>query len=245
MDVLALVPARGGSKAVPRKNIRPLAGKPLIVHTLEHASEAVTVTRTIVSTDDEEIAEIARTAGADVPFLRPPELAQDSSPDLGTFRHALEWLAAREDYVPHLVVHLRPTHPFRDPALVDRAVRAIAATPAADALRSVSTPDQTPYKMWRTRGLYLEPLVTVEGVRDAQSQPRQSLPEVWWQNGYIDVIRPRTVLELDSMTGERILPFVIEDPGIEIDYEDGFRAAEALLGRATTKYERREPRHPA
>jgi CMP-N,N'-diacetyllegionaminic acid synthase len=244
MEVLALIPARGGSKALPRKNVRLLAGKPLIVHSIDVALVAETVTRVVVSTDDEEIAEISRGAGADVPFLRPAEFAQDDSPDLDAFRHALEWLAASEGYRPELVVHLRPTHPVRRPERVDEAVRALAADPGADSLRSVSWPTQTPYKMWRIASGYLEPLLRIEGVPDSYSRPRQSLPEVWWQNGYVDVIRPRTILELGSMSGERILPFVIEEPTVEIDYEDALERAEELL-RGERPADAAQPRHPS
>ena len=241
-EVLVLIPARGGSKALPRKNVRLLAGKPLIAHSIGHALAAETVTRTVVSTDDSEIAEVSRAAGAEVPFTRPAELAADDSPDLDVFRHALEWLDAHEGYRPELVVHLRPTHPIRRPERVDAAVRAIAADPSADSLRSVAWPEQTPYKMWRVEGGYLTPLLRVEGVRDAHSIPRQQLPEVWWQNGYVDVIRPRTILELGSMSGERILPFVIDEPTVDIDYEDALVRAEELLREAPGRSS--VPRHP-
>jgi N-acylneuraminate cytidylyltransferase len=244
VEILALVPARGGSKGVPRKNVRLLAGRPLIVHTLEHAARAATITRVIVSTDDDEIAAIARAAGAEVPFIRPTELAGDLSTDLEVFRHALEWLRSNEEYEPDLVVHLRPTHPIRDPATIDDAVRALAAAPEAQSLRSISAPAQSPYKMWRMHGTYIEPLVQPPGIRDAASSPRQLLPEVWWQNGYVDVIRPDTVLSLASMTGERVLPFPIPEPGIDIDYEESFAAAEALLtGGGESRA--REQRHPS
>jgi CMP-N,N'-diacetyllegionaminic acid synthase len=244
MEVLALIPARGGSKALPRKNVRLLAGKPLIVHSIDVALAAETVTRVLVSTDDEEIAEISRGADAEVPFLRPAEFAQDDSPDLDAFRHALEWLAENERYRPDLVVHLRPTHPVRRAERIDEAVRALAADPAADSLRSVSWPAQTPYKMWQIEGGYLEPLLRIEGVPDSYSRPRQSLPEVWWQNGYVDVIRPRTILELGSMTGKRILPFPIEEPTVEIDYEDALERAEELL-RGEGPADAPQPRHPS
>jgi N-acylneuraminate cytidylyltransferase len=230
-EVLALIPARGGSKELPRKNVLPLAGKPLIAHTVGHALAASTVTRTVVSTDDDEIAEAALRAGAEVPFRRPAELARDDSPDVDAFRHALTWLAEAEAYEPDAVVHLRPTHPVRRVELVDQAVRALLEDPDADSLRSVSWPEQTPYKMWRLAGRYLEPLVSVPGLADAHSLPRQSLPEVWWQNGYVDVVRPRTVLELGSMTGRRVLPFVVEAE-LEIDHEEDLRRVEELLREA-------------
>jgi CMP-N-acetylneuraminic acid synthetase len=244
VEVLALVPARGGSKGIPRKNLRLLGGEPLVTHTIRHALDAGTVTRTVVSTDDAEIAEVARAAGAEVPFVRPAELAADDSTDLGVFRHALHRLEEHEGYRPELVVHLRPTNPVRRVERIDEAVRALAADPEADSLRSVSWPAQTPYKMWRIAGGYLEPLLQVDGLPEAHSLPRQALPEVWWQNGYVDVIRPRTILVDASMTGRRVLPFVIDEPFVEIDYEDALARAEELLrGEAADLPATR--RHPA
>jgi N-acylneuraminate cytidylyltransferase len=233
VKVLALIPARGGSKGVPRKNVRPLAGKPLIVHSIEHAARATTISRTIVSTDDEEIATVAREAGAEVPFLRPPELATDLSADLEVFRHALLWLRANDDYEPDLVVHLRPTHPIRDPETIDEAVRVLAADGSADSLRAVSPPAQSPYKMWRMVDGYLEPLIEVADVAEPHNSPRQALPEAWSSNGYVDVLRPRTVIELDSMAGSRVLAFVLPEAGVDIDTEEDFRAAEARLALPT------------
>lgn len=242
IEVLALIPARGGSKGLPRKNVLPLAGKPLIVYSIETALAATLVRRTIVSTDDDEIAQVARAAGAEVPFMRPSELAEDDSTDLEVFRHALKRL---EGYEPELVVHLRPTNPLRRPERVDEAIRAMLDDPEADALRSVSWPKQTPYKMWHLAGRYLAPIAEVAGVPEAHSAPRQGLPEVWWQNGYVDIVRPRTVLELHSMTGERVLPFVVQDPFVEIDYADAFAAAEELLRRGDDDERNPEIRHPA
>lgn len=240
--VLALIPARGGSKGIPRKNVRIVAGKPLIAWTIGHALAAASIDRTIVSTDDEEIAEAARSSGAEVPFMRPAELAGDESRDLDAFRHALGWLDEHEGYEPELVVHLRPTCPVRSVARVDEAVRLMAAHPEADSLRSVSWPVQTPYKMWRNAGPYLEPLLRVEGVAEPYNEPRQSLPDVWWQNGYVDIVRARTVLDLGSMTGQRILAFPVDEPIVELDYEESIAEAERLLLAGAKG---RPPRHPS
>lgn len=242
-EILALIPARGGSKGLPRKNVRLLAGRPLIAHTVEHALAAATVTRVIVSTDDDEIAAAALEAGGEVPFRRPAELAEDSSLDIESFRHALVWLAEHEGYRPELVVHLRPTHPVRRVDLIDEAVRAMLADADADALRSVSWPEQTPYKMWRPDGSYMKPFSEVDALPEAHSRPRQELPVVWWQNGYVDVVRPRTVLELGSMAGSRVLPFVVEEESPEIDHAEDLAAAEAVLAGASTRaVEQRHPR---
>ena len=122
LEILALIPARGGSKGIPRKNLLAIGGKPLIVHSIETALASRRITRTIVSTDDPEIADVAVAHGADVPFRRPAEHATDEATDLQVFQHALEWLAA-EGYRPDLVVHLRPTQPARDVGVIDRGLQ--------------------------------------------------------------------------------------------------------------------------
>ncbi len=121
-EVLALIPARGGSKSIPRKNIRPFAGHPLIAYSIAAGLQAERVTRVIVSTDDEEIAAIARQYGAETPFLRPAEYSQDHTADLPVFQHALRWLAEQQNYHPEIVVQLRPTSPLRRVAHIDQAV---------------------------------------------------------------------------------------------------------------------------
>jgi CMP-N,N'-diacetyllegionaminic acid synthase len=229
VDVLALIPARGGSKGIPRKSVREIAGKPLVAWSIEQALASTLVERTIVSTDDAEIADVARAFGAEVPFMRPAEFAADDSLDIDVFRHALEWLGEHDGRVPELIVHLRPTAPLRAADAIDRAVRAMLDDPDADSLRSVSRPLQSPYKMWRIEDGLLEPLVSVPGTDEPYNEPRQSLPAVWWQNGVVDVVRARTVLELGSMTGRRILAFRVEGPVVELDYEDSIPAAERLL----------------
>lgn len=229
--VLALIPARGGSKAIPRKNLLNLLGKPLVAYSIEHALSSRHITRTIVSTDDAEIASVARACGAEVPFIRPAELAQDLSPDVDTFRHALEWLRENEDYRCDLVVHLRPTGPVRRVEVIDKAIETMLARPDADSLRSISWPTETPYKMWKIVNGLLEPIVTLPGVVEPYCRPRQSLPEVFWQNGYVDIVRPGVVLNDGMMCGRRIVPFVIDEPIFEIDYLESIPAVEAALAR--------------
>ncbi len=230
LEVLALVPARGGSKSIPRKNLRDLAGKPMIVHSIEHAKAALTITRVIVTTDDLEIADVARKAGAEVPFIRPADFAQDLSSDYEFVRHALEWLRDNESYVPDLAVQLRPTTPVRDVRLIDRAVEAIAARPEADSLRTAVTACFTPYKMWHLGpDGFLTPILSLEGVEEPWNQPRQILPAVYQQDGFIDIVRPATIFEQSSITGRNILPFFIDRESIDIDYEHELAEAAALL----------------
>ena len=218
-EVLAVIPARGGSKGIPRKNIRSFAGHPLIAYSIEAGLSAETVTRVIVSTDDEEIAAVSRQYGADVPFLRPAEFAQDQTLDLPVFQHALAWLAEHENYRPDVVVQLRPTSPVRPPTLVDEAVRLLLENPEADSVRGVVPAGQNPHKMWR-----IDPvsgrmcnLLDVEGIAEPYNAPRQALPPVYWQTGHIDAIRPR-VFEWDSMSGRVILPVMI-DPAYTVDID--------------------------
>ncbi|WP_168220571.1 cytidylyltransferase domain-containing protein [Azospirillum thermophilum] len=230
IEAMALIPARGGSKSVPRKNVRIVGGKPLIAWSIEDALKATRVTRVIVSTDDDEIAEIARAWGAEVPFRRPAEISGDVSVDYDFHRHALEWLRKEEGYEPEQVVLLRPTTPDRHPAVIDAAIGLFAAHPEADSLRSVSPASFSPYKMWRLQeNGYLTPVVTLEGRRESYNLPRQLLPQAWHHDGYIDITRPRTVFELGSVTGSVVLPFMIQDQSIDIDVEQEIDEADRVL----------------
>jgi N-acylneuraminate cytidylyltransferase len=177
--ILALIPARGGSKGVPRKNVLPVNGKPLISYTIQQALESCRITRTIVSTDDEEIARISREWGAETPFMRPAELATDASLDIDAFVHALEWLRDNEGYQPDLVVHLRATAPVRRVGVIDAAIGKLLSTAEADSLRTIAIADQTPYKMWRLDGEYIEPIITLPEIPEAHFASRQSLPKVY------------------------------------------------------------------
>ena len=220
---------------MPRKNLQLLLGQPLIAHSIHHALHAGRITRVVVSTDDEEIARTSREHGAEVPFIRPPELAADDTPDLPVFQHALRWLFESDGYRPAAVVHLRPTYPVRQTTTIDAAIDTFLRRADIDSLRSVSVARESPYKMWRigAEGL-LTPVVRLDDGREGHALPRQALPRVYWQNGYVDVIRPRVILDEETMGGRRILPFVIEELGAEIDYPEDLHAAEQFLkDRAT------------
>ncbi len=226
-EILALIPARSGSKSVPHKNIRPMAGLPMLAWSVRHALDCPEITRVIVDTDDESYAEIARTHGAETPYLRPKHLAEDASTDLEVFRHALEWLDEKEDYRPDLVVHLRPTCPLRRTRDLSAMIGMLEADPEADSVRSITQAPETPYKMWIRNGDRLEPAARCD-VPEAYNAPRQSLPKAWLHNGAIDVLRPRTVLERNSMTGRKILGYEM-DSLVDIDTEEQFRHAELRL----------------
>jgi YrbI family 3-deoxy-D-manno-octulosonate 8-phosphate phosphatase len=218
-EVLAILPARGGSKGIPRKNIRPFAGYPLIAFSIAAARQAETVTRVIVSTDDAEIAEVARQHGAETPFMRPAELAADRTMDLPVFQHALAWLEEHEPYRPEIVLHLHPTSPVRPRGALDRAVRQMLDHPEADCTRSVVEPLQSPFKMWRIdeKTGRMVPLVSLPGVKEPYNTPRQLLPFTYLQTGHVNAIRS-AVIRAGSMTGEVILPLII-DGRFEVDLD--------------------------
>lgn len=230
MDVLAIIPARGGSKSIPRKNIRLFANYPLIAFSISAGLSAESITRVIVSTDDKEIADISLKYGAEIPFLRPAELAHDDTPDLPVFQHALEWLENHEQYTPDIVVQLRPTSPLRRTQHIDSALLRLLEHPEADAVRTVCIPFQNPFKMWRIDSNGFMQTIMDIGVPEPYNLPRQSLPEIFWQTGYVDAVWTDTIRTKHSMTGERILPLIIgADEWIDIDSPDDWRRAERLL----------------
>ena len=215
--ILTLIPARGGSKSIPRKNLKLLNGVPLIAYSIEAALQADCKPRVVVSTDDEEIAEVARRYGAEVPFIRPAEFAQDQTLDLPVFQHALQWLNIHEGYKPEIVVQLRPTSPFRPAGMVDEAVRILRENPHAASVRGIVPSGQNPYKMWRVAGNgAMRPLLDTD-IEEAYNQPRQKLPPTYWQTGHIDAIRPEVILG-GSMSGPAVFPLHI-DPKYTVDLD--------------------------
>jgi N-acylneuraminate cytidylyltransferase len=217
LEVLAVIPARGGSKSIPRKNVKRLAGVPLLAYSIAAARQSDAVSRVLLTTDDPEVREVGLAWGAEAPFLRPAALSGDVVPDLPVFVHALRWLEAEESYRPDVVVQLRPTSPFRPPGLVDLAIAALAHDLTADSVRAVCSPSQNPYKMWRPDGAYLRPLLD-DAAAEPFNAPRQSLPVTLWQTGQIDAIRRETILGKGSMTGERIRALVV-DPAYAVDLD--------------------------
>ena len=220
-EILAIIPARGGSKGIPRKNIRSFAGYPLIAWSIAAGKQSKMVTRVIVSTDDEEIASVAREYGAEVPFLRPVELAQDNTLDLPVFEQALKWLEEIEEYKPEMVVQLRPTSPIRPRNCVDDAISILLQHPRADCVRGVVPAGQNPHKMWRISKPDgpMTPLLEVPGIAEPYNAPRQILPPIYWQTGHIDAIRASSISRKRSLTGNKIYPLII-DPRYTVDIDN-------------------------
>jgi CMP-N-acetylneuraminic acid synthetase len=232
--VLALIPARGGSRGIPRKNIVPLAGKPLIEYTVRAALGAASLHRIVVSTDDAEIADIAQNCGAEVPFRRPDELADDTTAGLEVVLHALHWLRRNEDYVPDYVVELQPVAPLRTAADIDRAVTLLVTTGADSVAGLVET--QHPYYTRRLVDGRVKPFLpdTPEAFR------RQDLPTVYRLNGAILAARTDVVTQKHTLYGDDMRGYVMPpERSVDIDTVDDLKTAEFLL--ETCNRDCREP----
>jgi CMP-N,N'-diacetyllegionaminic acid synthase len=224
---LGIIPARGGSKGLPRKNVLPLLGKPLIAYTIEAALHANSLGRVVVSTDDPETAEIAGNSGADVPFLRPSELAQDNTPTLDVVRHVLANLKTSQSYEPEIVVVLQPTSPLRRPADIDRAVAKLQST-EADSVVSLCTVDHNPHWMMRLQGDRVLPFI--EDGREYVR--RQDLPAIYRMNGAIYVTRTDLIVNQKRLLGEDTRGYVMDqESSIDIDTALDMEIAALLLQR--------------
>ena len=235
-QILALIQARGGSKGLPKKNIKILGGKPLICHSIEVALRSKLIDRVIVSTDSEEIAAVAKAAGAEVPFLRPEALAQDLTPNAPVVEHCLTWLREHENYSPDLIVFLYPTGPFRTAEEIDEAINILENHPEADSIRSMVEPHHSPYKMWKPQGDYIRPFVeNYEGAKDFHTSARQLLPKVYQSTPDIHVFKTAMFLNKKSTIGDVVLPYYLRRPTIDIDHQLDLEIAEFLLLKKSLK----------
>jgi N-acylneuraminate cytidylyltransferase len=231
MKILCLILARGKSKRVPNKNIKPLAGKPLIAYTIECAKRSRYINKIVVSTDSDEIARVCEGYGAAVPFRRPADIAGDDSTELDAFLHALNWLKENEKYMPDLIVKLFPTSPFRKSESVDKAIELLINNPQADSVRSVRLCSEHPHKMWSIKDGRLYSLIPLqEKLAQAHTLSYHLLPEVYVQNAAIDVTKPATIYEKDSITGTNILPLIMDErESIDLNTQMDFEIAEHLI----------------
>jgi CMP-N-acetylneuraminic acid synthetase len=229
--VLALITARGGSKGIPGKNLVPLVGKPLIAWTVEAARGASSLSRIVVSTDDDAIAAACRSLGAEVPFRRPPELAGDASSHISVVEHALRWLESQERFLPDYVVLLQPTSPLRTSADIDAAV-SLAQRKGTDAVVSVCEAQDHPY--------LVKQVDEHGGLIDYVTPPlayarRQDFPPAWVLNGAVYVNRREALLRTRSFVPAGALPYVMpRERSIDIDTPADLVAAAAALGSRPT-----------
>ena len=224
-QVLAVIPARGGSKGVPGKNIRPLAGRPLIAWTIAAAGHALEIDRTVISSEDAAIIATAKAWGGDAPFVRPAELARDDTPGIAPVLHALDALPENYDYV----VLLQPTSPLRTGADISAAL-ALCLESGAPACVSVSLPPHAPWWMFRLdEGRRLQALFP----KDALPARRQDMPEVYALNGAVYVAEVEWLRKSKSFLTPETAAYVMPpERSLDIDTELDFRIAEAVVGKA-------------
>lgn len=232
--VVALIPARQGSKRVPGKNVRLLKGHPMLAYTIAPALESGVFDRVIVSTDSEDVAAVARHYGAEVPFLRPAQFAGDTSPDIEWLEYTLKELGTRGQSWDAFSL-LRPTSPFRSAATIRRAWDLFSSQQGADSLRAVEKCAQHPGKMWIVRGTRMLPLLPFgPAERPWHSTPYQALPEVYVQNASLEMAWTRVVLEGRSIAGTTVVPFITEGyEGFDINDPRDWTLAETLIDERT------------
>ena len=242
-SAIALIGARAGSERVVGKNVRRLAGHPLLAYAIETARRAEVFDRILVSTDSEQIAQVARWYGADVPFLRPAEYATSTSPDI----EWIAWTLPRLDERYDLFAIVRATNPFRGPDAIRRGLDQLLATPEADSIRAVERVKQHPGKMWVIDevGRLMRPLLDQSHLDVAwHAGQYQALPPVYVQNSALEIAWTRVVEATGTREGRMLAPFLTEGyEGLNIDDEDDFARAEELVasGRAHLPAVEREP----
>lgn len=220
-QVVAIIPARSGSKSIPDKNIKHLAGKPLIAYSIAAARLAKNIDRVIVSTDSQKYADIAAQYGAEVPFLRPAEISGDTATDYMCIKHALDWLQYQEGSQPEYLVHLRPTTPLRDSRCIEDAIELLRNNEVATALRSVHEMSESAYKTMEIETGFLKRAFCGSFDLDAANDNRQRFSKTYHPNGYVDVIRSSFVRENQKLHGNCVLAYISES-AVEVDTINDF-----------------------
>jgi len=234
--IVALIPARSGSKRVPDKNIRALAGHPLIAYSIAAALQSNIFKAVIVSTDSDRYADIARHYGAGVPFLRPAKIAGDTSPDIEWVTYTLRQLRNNgQDYENFSI--LRPTSPFRMPETIRRAWKEFLAQEGVDSLRAVEKCQQHPGKMWVVRGNRMMPLLPMGPAEQPwHSSQYPTLPEVYVQNASLEIAKTRIVFEEKTIAGNVLMPFFTKDfEGFDVNNEYDWQLAENMVAKGEAK----------
>ena len=206
-NIVAIIPARSGSKGVKNKNIRPLGGVPLIVYSIAAALKSTLINRVIVSTDSEEYAELSRSYGAETPFIRPVDISGDLATDIEFFRHAISWFQDNEDFTPEYLVHLRPTTPFRDPRVLDDAIKEFLISDYS-ALRSCHKMSESSYKTFEIENNIFKRICNGGNNIEFSNAARQIFPETYNANGYVDIIRSKMLTKHNLIHGGRVKAFI-------------------------------------
>src|SRR5215210_763880 len=241
-SIVALIPARSGSERVPDKNVRPLAGHPLLAYAISAARQAGICDRVVCSTDSGKIAEVAQRYGADVPFLRPAKFATATSPDIEWITHTLEQLEEHYD----LFAIVRATNPFRGPDTLRRGLAQLLATPEADSIRAVELVKQHPGKMWVIEGKTMRPLLDQSHLASAwHAGQYQALPEVYVQNSALEIAWTRVVSQTGTREGRVVAPYLTKGyEGFNIDDEEDWERARRLLDAGLAALPEAAPPYP-
>ncbi len=227
---IAIIPARGGSKKIPQKNIKLLNDIPLINYTINLALSNANIQRVIVSTNNPEIAKISKECGAEVPFLRPASIARDKTPDRPVILHLLDWMKNKENFIPDRLLYLRPTTPFKNNEIINECLEKLNSNPAATSVRTVHRAEgiDHPYWMFKDKKGFLAPFI--DGIDLSKYYQRQLLPECYKINGVVDIVKPEVVLNNSDMFGEKVSFVEINDiHAVDIDTQLDFAFAEFLL----------------
>lgn len=230
--VLTIIPARGGSKGVPQKNIKELAGKPLIAWLIEAVQGAGNAGRIIVSTDDPEIAEVAKSLGVEAPFLRPAEISQDLSTDLEFVHHALDFFEKEENWVPDVVARFSPVTPLVPSSVIRDSINLLLSNPDIHSVRPISRLSHHPYKAWKIDGEFMVPAFSKEvtGFDEPYNLPRQLFPEMYAHLGAAGVAWTDTFRKLNSTSGT-VMKYVLmkDEDAFDINHPVDFELAETLM----------------
>ncbi len=232
MTVVAIIPARSGSKSMVDKNIALLSGHPLIAYSIAAAKCSSSINRVIVSTDSAQYAEIAIKYGAEVPFIRPAEFSTDCSTDRGFLIHAMKWLEENEGEKPEYWVHLRPTTPLRDPVLVDKALKIIQCDGASTSLRSGYKAPESPFKwFYKDKKGYFKGLLSGDGKAEVYNKPKEAFEDIFIPDGYVDIVRRSFVMNNTKIHGDKMVGF--ESPvTAEIDSIEEFNYIQYQLEKS-------------
>ena len=235
-SIIAIIPARSTSKEVRNKNIVKIKGKELISYTICCALKSKLIDRVIVSTDSKKYAKIASQHGAEVPFLRPKNISLDKSTDITFFKHALDWLKENENILPKLFVHLRPTTPFRNPKVVDTAIKEFLKGKYT-ALRSCHVMSESSYKTFEIKKKKLVMLCSNDNNIELANRNRQLFPTTYNANGYIDIIKPELILKKNMIHGNKVLGFITEQV-LEVDTKYDLERLEYEIKKKPILYKR-------